>query len=597
MNNTPKKLHKIVEVRLAQAKRLHAGGRLGEAEALFSQLMKEVGGDALAVLAMAGAAAEMGEAEAALALYRRADALSPGSALIQGHLGTFLARIGKAAEAVPLLKAATAHAPANAQLFYNLGKVLAESGAPQQAIEAYRQAIRLDPKFTWALVNLGNSLADIGLHDEAAQAYRQALDLEPANAGFWNNYLLSSQYAEGVTAASLFSLSQGFETHVGASLSKRLTPHGNSRDPERPLRIGYVSPDLKRHPVGYFLSGVLPNHDADWFDIRVYSNHLKEDDLSLRLKAHVPNWTMVCGMDDKTLAQRIREDGIDILIDLAGHTANNRLTVFGRKPAPVQVAWCGYVGTTGLRAMDALIADRHHIPPAEESFYVERVIRLPDSWLCYTPPAAAPPVAPAPAFTKGHVTFGCFNNPAKISKASIRLWQRILDKVPGARLCIRAAFFRTEEQIAIYRQRFSEAGADVARIDFMPALPQDKLLEAYGEIDIALDPFPYSGGITTLEALWMGVPVITKSGASFPGRHSTSFLSTIGRQELIADSEEAYLEKALALAKDKERLAAYRAHLRSQLSTSPLLDHKGFVAHLEKALRGLWREYCSTTSR
>ncbi|MBF0356513.1 MAG: tetratricopeptide repeat protein [Alphaproteobacteria bacterium] len=597
MNNTPAKLHKIVEARLAQAKRLHAGGRLGEAEALFSQLMKEVGGDALAVLEMAGAAAEMGEAEAALALYRKAHALAPDAPLILGHFGTFLARIGQSGEAIALLKKAVLLSPTNAQLAYNLGKVLAESGSPQQAIEAYRQAVRLDPKFTWALVNLGNSLADIGLHDEAALAYRQALDLEPGNAGFWNNYLLSSQYAEGVSAASIFALSQDFETHVGASLSKRWKPHGNSRDPERCLRIGYVSPDLKRHPVGYFLSGVLPNHDPDLFKIHVYSNHPKEDDLSAQLKGAVGSWTTVSGLDDKALAQRIREDGIDILIDLAGHTANNRLTVFGRKPAPVQVAWCGYVGTTGLRAMDVLIADRHHIPPGEDSFYVERVIRLPDSWLCYTPPAAAPPVAPVPALAKGHVTFGCFNNPAKISKASIRLWQRILDKVPGARLCIRAAFFRTEEQIAIYRQRFSEAGADVARIDFMPALAQDKLLEAYGEIDIALDPFPYSGGITTLEALWMGVPVITKTGASFPGRHSTSFLSTIGRQELIADSEEAYLEKAVALAKDKERLSSYRAHLRSQLSTSPLLDHKGFVAHLEQALQGLWREYCSTTSR
>lgn len=591
------KPHQIAQIdftkELAAARRHHAAGRVRQAETLFSQLLQQFGAIPGAVLDLAKAAEEMGEAEAALQLFQRAVRLDPQSATAVGAYGTHLARLGQTAEALVLLKQAALLDAGNPLLHYNLGKALAGSGAAAQAVAAYRQACRLDPAFVWAFINLGNALADLGLHDEAAKAYRQALDLDPSHAGGWNNYLLSSQYAEGATAANLFALCQNFEKHVGASLRKYIKPHNNRRDPERPLRIGYVSPDLMRHPVGFFMSGVFSHHDKDAFRISAYSLSDKEDDLTQRLKESVHHWVAAKRLDDKALAQRIRSDGIDILIDLAGHTADNRLTLFAQKPAPVQVTWCGYVGSTGLRAMDAIIADRFHIPPQEEAFYTERVVRLADSWLCYAPPESAPLPTTPPSLSKGHVTFGCFNNPAKISQGAIRLWQRILEGVPGSRLALRAAYFTSDERIGIYRQRFQEAGADTARIDFLPSVPQAELLAAYGDIDIALDPFPYSGGVTTLEALWMGVPVITKTGASFPGRHSTSFLTSAGLSELVASDEEDYAQMALALAKDMGRLSELRAGLRGRLLASPLLDHQGFAKNLEALLRGLWRDWCA----
>ncbi|MBI5121019.1 MAG: tetratricopeptide repeat protein [Rhodospirillales bacterium] len=592
------KPHQIAQIdfvkELTAARRHHAAGRVRQAETMFSQLLRQFGAIPGAVLDLAKAAEEMGEAEAALQLFQRAVGLDPQSAAAAGAYGTHLARRGQSGEAVALLKRATLLDAGNPQLHYNLGKALAGTGATAQAVAAYRQACRLDPAFVWAFINLGNALADLGLHDEAAKAYGQALDLDPSNAGCWNNYLLSSQYAEGATAANLFALCQDFEKQIGASLRKYIRPHANRRDPERPLRIGYVSPDFRRHPVGYFMSGVFSHHDKDAFRISAYSLSDQEDDLTLRLKQSVPYWVAAKRLDDKALAQRIRSDGIDILIDLAGHTADNRLTLFAQKPAPLQVTWCGYVGSTGLQAMDAIIADRFHIPPQEEAFYTERVVRLPDSWLCYAPPESAPLQSPPPSLARGHVTFGCFNNPAKISQGAIRLWQRILDGVSGSRLALRAAYFTSDERIGIYRQRFQDAGADTARIDFLPPLPQVELLAAYGDIDIALDPFPYSGGVTTLEALWMGVPVITKSGASFPGRHSTSFLCSAGLSELVAEDEDDYAQIALALAKDKKRLSELRAGLRGRLQASPLLDHRNFTRNLEGLLRGLWRDWCAS---
>lgn len=576
---------------LNKARKLHAAGRLREAETVFSQLLKEAGQNAESIAVLAEAAFEMGEADAALSLYRKAAALAPTHARVIGGFGILLARLGRNGEAISHLRQAASLNPTDAKLHYNLGRALSAEKMTEQAMLSYRQACLLDPGFAWAFVNLGNALADLGQHDLAADAYRRALELDPGDAGTWSNYLLSSQYAEGVTAAKLFQLSRGFEENVGRKLRKYVKPHANQPDPDRRLRIGYVSADLKRHPVGYFMQGVFANHDPAQFEIHVYSCNSQEDDLTAELKRHAKAWVQAAALDDKALAQRIRADKIDILIDLAGHTGNNRLTVFAMKPAPLQATWAGYVGTTGLAAMDCIIADRFHIRPEEEAYYVEKVVRLPNSWLCFTPPDDALSAASTlRAARNDHVTFGCFNNPAKISQGTVRLWQRILDEVPGSRLTLRAAFFQSQERMDLYRNRFQEYGADVSRLDLLPALPQAELLTAYGDIDIALDPLPYSGGITTLEALWMGVPVVTRTGRTFPSRHSTSFLTTAGLDELVATDDDGYRAKAVALALDEGKRTALRFGLRAALAASPLLDHKRFTTDLELLLRRIWRE-------
>ncbi|MBF0269877.1 MAG: tetratricopeptide repeat protein [Alphaproteobacteria bacterium] len=596
MAKSDQNIHKIFSSRLEQAKRHHRAGRLREAESLFSKLLGEFGALPEAVAELAAAAAEMGETEAAVSLYRRALRIPPQRPQTLSAFGALLARIGQGAEAIALLRQALALSPNSPQLHYNLGKALAGSGNTLQAIASYQQAISLDPKFVWAFTNLGNALADLGRHEEASHAYRQAIRLAPSDAALWSNFLLSRQYAEAETAETLFGASIGFEESVGLPLRKTWKAHANSRDAERILRVAFISADLRRHPVGYFLEGVLAHLDPSKVAVRVYCDHRKDDDLTQRMRAHVPAWTVVDGMDDAALAKRIREDEIDILIDLAGHTASNRLRVFAMKPAPVQVSWMGYVSTTGLKAMDWIVSDRHQIFPDEDRFYVEKVACLPNSWLCFTPPAEAPPPSRSPAIENGFVTFGCFNNPVKLSQRTLRSWAALLADLPTARLLLRAQAFQSSERAEYFRSQMMAAGLDPSRLDVSPGLAHGDLLASYAQVDIALDPMAYSGGVTTLEALWMGVPVVTLPGATFASRHSTSFLDTLGLNELIASSEADYIAKAKGLAADLARLQELRGELRARMSASPLLDCKTFTRNLETLLRDLWKHWCADVS-
>jgi predicted O-linked N-acetylglucosamine transferase (SPINDLY family) len=302
----------------------------------------------------------------------------------------------------------------------------------------------------------------------------------------------------------------------------------------------------------------------------------------------------VHGLRNAELAKTIRADRIDMLFDLAGHTARNRLLVFARKPAPIQVTWAGYVGTTGLSAMDYILADRYEIPPEGEPYYREQVLRLPDGYLCYDPPAYAPSVSPLPALSLGFVTFGSFNNPAKISRQVIRAWSQILQRVPQSRLILKYNGMDDVANVNRLASEFSNHGVDPVRIECLGWSPHEGLLAAYSHIDIALDPFPYNGGLTTCEALWMGVPVITCPGQTFPSRHSLSHLSVVGLTETIARDREEYVGLAVALATDLTRLAALRAGLRDRVAASPLCDGQRFARGLMHVLRETWRQWCRT---
>ncbi len=535
---------------ISKAERLHRAGRLREAEDVFSSLLKTHGGDPVAVTALAMAATRMGESEAGLGLFRRAALLAPGEA--------------------------AAH--------YNLGKALAEAGRRADAVAAYRQAIRLNPGLSAAHYNLGNALADLGRADEAVTALELAVKAAPNDVKAWSNLLMSAHYKEVATAKSNTELAQGYERALGGQVT---TLSSASRSKSSCVKIGFVSPDLGSHPVGHYLLALLPHLDRSLIRVYAYSDRVREDEIGRELKSFCDGWIRSAQMDDGQLARRIRSDGIDILIDLAGHTARGRLPVFARKPAPLQIAWCGYVATTGLKAMDAIIADRFHIPEGEEEFYVERVIRLPHSWLAWTPPKDAPLPAPPPSSTRRAVTLGSFNNPAKYSNGLLRLWGSILNRLPEARLLLKASLFSDATLRDDLRSRFQSAGGDAARLVIEAGSPHRELLEAYGNIDVALDTFPYSGGVTTLEALWMGVPVVTKPGDSFASRHTTSFLTTSGFPELIAKDEADYADKVAALAGDAARLAEYRHSLRPALAASPLCDGTGFARAWLDAVLGL----------
>jgi predicted O-linked N-acetylglucosamine transferase (SPINDLY family) len=362
------------------------------------------------------------------------------------------------------------------------------------------------------------------------------------------------------------------------------------------LRIGFVSADFGRHPVGFFTLELLENHDPGAFTAVCYSCDRRPDAVTERLQAAADEWHEVRNTSHSSLAERIRADGIDILFDMAGHTARNRLPCFARKPAPIQVTWAGYVGTTGLATMDYLLADRHHVPAGEDIHYRERILRMPNGYICYTPRAEAPDVAPLPARTNGFVTFGCFNNPAKINDPLLDAWAAILGRLPGSRLFLKYA----EMDDPITRRRVAGRlglhGIEPSRLVFEPRSPHRELLAAYNRVDIGLDTFPYSGGLTTCEALWMGVPVVTVTGATFAGRHSTSHLSNVGLTETIATDVPGYIATAVALANDPDRLAELRATLRQRTAASPLCGGPRFARDFEAAMRGIWRAWCESNA-
>jgi predicted O-linked N-acetylglucosamine transferase (SPINDLY family) len=368
--------------------------------------------------------------------------------------------------------------------------------------------------------------------------------------------------------------------------------YGNVPDPERRLRIGYVSKDFGRHPVGYFLLPVLSSHDHASVEVYCYSGRIREDDVTGRLRESADVWRSTTDLDDRDLASMVRDDSIDILVDLSGHTGGSRLLVFAEKPAPIQVSWAGYAGTTGLSTMDYLISDWRETPEGSDRWYVEKVVRLPDCYVCYEPPEYAPPVVPLPALKKGHVTFGCFNNLAKVRPGVVALWSKILREIPNARLLMITKQLSDPDTRRRYLEMFSAGGVG-ERVDLSGDRPHIDLLAGYGEIDIALDPFPYSGGLTTLESLWMGVPVITLGGDRFASRHSLSHLTAVGLPELIASGPDDYIARAVGLACDPERLATLRRELRPRMAASPLCDGSRFTRNLEDAYRYMWRSWCA----
>jgi predicted O-linked N-acetylglucosamine transferase (SPINDLY family) len=337
---------------------------------------------------------------------------------------------------------------------------------------------------------------------------------------------------------------------------------------------------------------VLEHLDRDRFEVVCYYTRSEQDDFSSRIEAASKEWHHVYGKPNDALAARIREERIDILFDLSGHSADHRLLVFTRRPAPIQITWLGYVGTTGLTTMDYLIADRFHVPPGVEEHYVEKILRMPDGYACFDPPAEAPELGPLPALERGHVTFGSFNNLSKITPEVVALWAQIIRRVPRSRLLLHAPALGGATARRRISHSFVAAGGDPARLELRGTLRRPELLAAYNTIDVALDPFPYSGGVTTCEALWMGVPVVTSPGETFASRHSFSHLSNVGLTETIAADHCAYVDRAVALAGDVAHLADLRAGLRERVASSPLCDGPRFAAHFMSLLRDVWRRWC-----
>ena len=536
---------------------------------------------------------DLGQLDEAVASYRRALAIKPDYAEAHYNLGIVLNELGQIDEAVDSYRRALEINPDYVEAHNNLGDALKDLMQLDEAVASLRRALALKPAYAEAHNNLGNALTILGQIDEAVASYRRALAIKPDNAVAHSNVLLTMQYTEKYSPAEIYTEHLAYAARFEQPLKVQWQPHENSIEPRRQLKIGYVSPDFRQHSVAYFIEPVLAHHNKNEVEVSCYYNFPRHDAVTERIKGHADRWLDCSQLGDDELAQRIRDDGIDILVDLAGHTAHNRLLTFARKPAPLQVTWLGYPATTGLAAMDYRLTDHHAEPVGmTERLNTETLCRLPGIFCYHRGHEISPPVIDhPPGADKGCITFGSFNNYAKISDAVLKLWAQILVRLPSARLLLKIKgidrpLFRAETEVRLQR-----LGFPLERVILEPW--GESPFSLYNEIDIALDPFPYNGTTTSMDTLWMGVPFISLAGISCVSRMGVTILTNAGLPELIADTPEAYVNLAIRLALEPEWLHELRDQLRQKASLSPLMDEAGFTHQLEAAYREMWRDYCA----
>ena len=473
------------------------------------------------------------------------------------------------------------------------GEALEAAGALDAALDCYEACVRDHPASLDAHLALANALAQAWRVEDSIRAFHAALSAAPDNTEVFSGLLLYSHYAAAPDASALYALHRRYGHLVSEKTARQRPPvHPDPMDTERMLRIGYVSRNLSAHSVGYFIEPVVAAHDRSRHRVYCYYGHPASDDTTARIARAADVWVPVHGMADDALAARVREDRIDILVDLEGHTKLNRLPVFARRAAPVQITWLGYPDTTGLDAIDYRITDATADPPPHaEARHSERLLRLDAPFLCYRPPADSPPVRPRGPGSA--VVFGSCNVLLKVNPPLLALWARILEGVPDSRLLIKSSLLDNAEVAGRLLAQFRAAGIAPGRLD-LRGWAADRVghLGTYDGIDIALDTFPYHGTTTTCEALWMGVPVVTQAGTLHMSRVGASLLRAAGLADLVADNADDYANIAIALARDPARRTALRGRMREQLAASPLLDHRAFVGKLEAAYRQAWRRCC-----
>ena len=567
------------------------------------------------------AVSDAGDWATAVECFRRAAAIDPGLADADNLLGDALYRLGRPAEAVAVFREYVARCPDDHRGHHNLGLALAGTGTYEDAVpelelavklrpdypdacnslgvalealgradeaqEQYRRAIALRENFPDAWSNLGTSLTEQGRVPEAVEALRKSLSFR-ADARTGSNLLLALCYSSGHDANDLFHAHTDWAArHADALLGP--PPRIADPSPERRLKVGYVSADFRQHTAAGFIEQLLRHHDRNRFHVTGYPNVTRPDETTERLRRLADGWRPITHLTDTQVAEQVAADEIDILVDLSGHTAGNRLLAFARKPAPLQMTLFGYPTTTGLKAIDYKISDPVADPPSESGEqYAEAVLRLPEVAWVYRPPENAPEPNALPGLSGRSFTFGCLNNPAKLSDACVATWSRVLKAVPKSRLVLLGG--RSAAAARGITDRFTQYGIASDRLEVVYRLPTTEYFEAYQPIDLALDPFPYNGGVTTCDALWMGVPVLTVTGTDYRSRQGASILTNLGLAEFVADSPDKMVELAASWSDQRAGLADLRGSLREMLSASPLTDAPRYLKHLEAAYRDVWKQ-------
>ena len=572
---------------------LHRQGEYDEAAARLRRAL-ELEPQSIKVMSNLGMILRaQGRAAEAVETYRAALALDPREPVTLTNLGSALIDLSRHEEAIACFREAIAVAPDYADAHYNWGTAHLRAERFHAAADKFSDALARDPAFPGAAGGLGSALFDLGRVEEAIQAFRRALILRPDDKDVHSFLLFSQLHSSEVTAKQVFAEHCEWARRHAARFVSASAAHRNSPESERRLRVGYVSGDFRHHSVSQFFEPVLTQHDRGRFEIFCYSNLSFVDATTERLRRGADCWRETSSLGDDAVADLVRGDGIDVLVDLSGHTKYNRLLVFARKPAPVQATWLGYLNTTGLDTIDYRITDSHASPEGLlDALHSEQLLRLPDCQWCYQPPPDCPEVSDPPAERNGFVTFGSFSSLAKIGPKVIELWCRLLELIPSARLLIvgRGLGVLREE----YLSRFGSRGIGPGRIDLRDFQSFRNYLALHGSVDVILDTFPYAGGTTTCHSLWMGVPVVSLAGDSAPSRGGVSLLKTVGLDELVADTRQRYLDIACDLASDTGKLAVLRTSMRARMSASPLMDAPRFTHELEQAYRSMWRRWCET---
>jgi len=531
------------------------------------------------------------ELDAAEAAFQLAVSLKPDFADAHCNLGKLYLNRNDGDAAVMHLRHAVSLNPDAAIPHKNLGAAYQHQGRLTEALACYETAVRIDPTFAEAISNAASLHLAMGNIEEASAAYRYALKLAPHNAATFSDLLFCLQNDHTISDEALFNAHREFAAHFEAPLRPGWPQHANDRDPNRRLRIGYVSGDLRNHAVAFFLEPLLANRDSANFEVHVYSNHAQVDAVTKRLATYVDAWTSCTHLSDDALAQRIRKDQIDILVDLSSHTAHNRLLTFARKPAPVQVTYIGYGGTTGLDAMDYRITDCWLDPVGvTDHLHSEELVRLTGGGAAFDGAQDAPDIDPLPALNGKGIMLACLNNPRKIRPPVTALWSRILTARPDATLMLGSVSDQALRNSLL--TQFAENGIAASRITFQPWMPMHDYLALHNQIDLALDPFPYNGGTTSYHSLWMGVPFVTLAGNRTMSRVGACLLTTFGLDDWIADREDTYVGKVLSALADLPALDRLRRSLRRRIAPAGVNRSADVTASLESAYRSMWKSWC-----
>lgn len=580
-----------IDGKFGLARALKNLGRLEEAAEYFRQVLEIKPDWAVAHYNLGNTLRALGQIADCLLAYRRAVELNPAFADAHGNLGLALKDAGQFEAATASFRLALEINPDNAAMHSNLGATLLQMKQLDAAVTSFNRALEIIPDHAEVHNNLGLTTQHLGQIDMAIAHHRRALEIRPEFATARSNLLVCLLGDERLTQAEVFNEHKAFGKQFEAAHKTRAQRHSNSCEPLRRLRLGFVSADLRDHPVASFIEPIWAALDTTQVELWIYSNHTREDSVTMRLRALTHQWRNVAGYSDTDLALRIRADEIDVLIDLSGHMAGNRLLVFAQKPAPIQVTWIGYPNTTGLEAIDYVVADRFNAPQGlYEHFYTEKFARLPSSGT-FLPAAVSPPVNALPLLSRNHVTFGSFNRVSKLGNQVVAAWSRVLRAVPDSRLLLG----NVGEPLLVEQltERFRQHGIAAARLSFKPRLGLRDYLALHHEVDIILDTWPYTGGTTTNHAVWMGVPVVTLQGPSRVHCQSAAVLGRMNLQDWVAHDVDDFVRIAAQWSAAPQALAALRAGMRERWQSSPLRQPATVARGLDLALRWMWQRWCA----